>query len=321
MGPLRSGRGATQRSGAAASRPTAVRRHGLAHRLGGAVVILVLGAQAHAAGDVVYGEILFALAGGCGCHSMPDGPVGAGGRELPTPFGTFYGTNITPDVETGIGAWSDAEISAAIRDGTLRTGEVLAPVMPYHQYAGMADADVQDLVAYLRMLPAVRRENRPAESWLPFARRAYRAWRWLFAPRAAPPPSPPIESLARGRYLVDHVSICGDCHTPRDRFGVLDDRYYLAGTDSGPDGKAVPNITPDVATGLAKWDEDDVVAVLLTTMLPNGDNVQGLMAEVVDGYGGGPGYKAAPKLALRAIAEYITSVPAIRHKVGKARER
>ena len=321
MRPLRSGRAATQRRCAPASRTTGTRRHGLAHRLGGAVVILVLGAQAHAAGQGEEDLAIHGIAGGCGCHSMPDGPVGAGGRELLTPFGTFYGTNITPDVETGIGAWSDAEIIAAIRDGTRRTGEALAPVMPYYQYAGMADADVQDLITYLRMLPAVRRENRPAEGWLPFARQAYRAWRWVFAPRAVPPPSPPIESLARGRYLVDHVSICGDCHTPRNRFGALDDRYYLAGTDSGPDGKAVPNITPDVVTGLAKWDEEDLVAVLLTTMLPNGDNVQGLMAEVVDGYGGGPGYKAAPKLALRAMAEYIKSVPPIRHKVGKARER
>jgi mono/diheme cytochrome c family protein len=267
-------------------------------------------------GDPSRGQIIFALAGGCGCHTPDEGPVGGGGREIKTPFGAFYGTNITPDPDTGIGRWSDDEIIAAIRDGDVRERGVEAPVMPYYLYAGMADRDVIDLVAYLRSLPPVRRENRAAEVRIPLPGLAYRAWRLLFAPRVTAPAEAPADALQHGRYLVDHVSICGDCHTPRTRFGALDKGLYLAGTDDGPDGDPVPNITPDAATGIGKWNENRIADLLRTGMKPNMDNVQGLMAEVIDGVAGGPGYAQAPEAELRSIAKYLKTVPPIRHKVG-----
>jgi mono/diheme cytochrome c family protein len=277
---------------------------------------LVWPALAGAAGDAVRGRVVFAMAGGCGCHTPSDGPVAAGGRELKTPFGTFYAPNITPDPDTGIGRWSDAEIIAAIRAGETRSGRVEAPVMPYYQYAGMSDGDVQDLVAYLRTLAPVRRANRPAEVRLPFAHLAYRAWRLLFAARVTPAAAAPTDPLARGRYLADHVAICTDCHTPRDRFGAPDTTLYLAGTDVGPDGDPVPNITPDRATGIGKWTEDDVVRLLQTGMKRDMDNVQGLMGEVVDGVAGAPGYAQVPESELRSIAKYLRTVPPVRHQVG-----
>lgn len=279
-------------------------------------ILVALAAPAWADGDVARGKEVFALAGGCGCHNVADGTVGSGGREIQTPFGTFYGTNITPDRETGIGAWTDEEVIAAIREGYARGKGVEAPVMPYYQYAGMSDADVRALVAYLRTLPPVRRVNREADVSLPLPRLAYRAWRLLFAPRVTPAAETPSEPVARGRYLVDHVAICGDCHTPRNRLGALDLSLYLAGTAEGPDGKSVPNITPDPETGLAKWRESAFVDVLDSGMLPNMDNVQGMMAEVVDGYGGGPGYSDAPESELRSIAKYMKSVPPVRNDVG-----
>jgi mono/diheme cytochrome c family protein len=272
---------------------------------------------ASAAGDATRGQLLFAVAGGCGCHTSEDGPVGAGGAAIKTPFGTFYGTNITPDEETGIGRWSDAEVIAAIRDGEARGNGVEAPVMPYYLYAGMTDGDVQDLVAYLRTLPPVRREPRPAEVRFPLRRLAYRAWRVLFAPAPQRPAEPPTESVARGRYLVDHVAICPDCHTPRTRFGALDMSLYLAGTAEGPDGEPVANITPDRDTGLGKWSENAIVQLLQTGMKPDMDNVQGLMGEVIDGVGGGPGYAQAPEAELRSIAKYLKTVPPIRHDVER----
>jgi mono/diheme cytochrome c family protein len=275
-------------------------------------VLLLVPASAD---DIGRGKELFALAGGCGCHNMADGTIGSGGREIKTPFGTFYGTNITPDRETGIGDWSDDEIIAAIRDGYARGKGVEAPVMPYYQYAGMSDADVRALVAYLRTLPPVRRENREADVSLPFPRLAYRGWRRLFAPRVTAPAETPTDPLERGRYLTDHVSICGDCHTPRNRLGAPRADFYLAGTEDGPDGNVVPNVTPDAETGLAKWREGSFVEVLQTGMLPNADNVQGMMAEVVDGYGG-PGYSDASESELRSIAKYMKSVPPVRHDVG-----
>jgi len=256
------------------------------------------------------------MAGGCGCHTSSDGPVGAGGAAIKTPFGTFYGTNITPDSDTGLGNWSDAEVVAAIRAGDIRGRGVAAPVMPYPLYAGMSDADVQDLVAYLRSLPPVRRENRPAEVSLPLPRLAYRVWRLLFAPRVVAPAVAPTVPVVRGRYLATHVAICTDCHTPRTRFGAPDAALYLAGTDDGPAGDPVPNITPDAETGLGKWTENNIVQLLQTGMKPNMDNVQGLMSEVIDGIGGGPGYAQVPEAELRSIAKYLKTVPPVRHKVG-----
>lgn len=269
-----------------------------------------------AEGSAERGASLFAMAGGCGCHTGPDGPIGAGGGIVPTPFGTFYGTNITADKETGIGAWTDEQIMAAIRTGWLPDGSAESPAMPYYRYAGMTDTDLSDLIAYVRTIPAVRRENTPHDVGLPFSRLAYRAWRLLFFSPPDRAVTTADTAVARGRYLVDHVAICGDCHTPRTRFGSSDDSLYLAGTDDGPDGVTVPNITPS-RTGLHDWTAASIVTLLKLAMLPNFDNVQGLMAEVVEGKAGGPGYKDAPPADLAAIAAYLKSVPPIDHAVGR----
>jgi cytochrome c553 len=140
----------------------------------------------------------------------------------------------------------------------------------------MSDADVRALVAYLRTLAA----GAAARTARPTCRCRSRASR--IAPGGCssrhaftPPAETPTEPLARGRYLVEHVAICGDCHTQRDRFGAFDMSLYLAGTDDGPDGKPVPNITPDADTGIPKWREGHFVELLQSGMLPDMDNVQG----------------------------------------------
>ncbi|HZR83794.1 MAG TPA: c-type cytochrome [Candidatus Binatia bacterium] len=265
------------------------------------------------AGDAARGAIVMALAGGCGCHTPKEGPVGSGGVEIATPFGTFYSTNITPDPKTGVGEWSDAEIEGAIRRGVLRDGSVESPVMPYFAYAGMADADVRDLIAYLRTLPPAERANRAAEPKVPLPRLAYRAWRLLFGRGGAAPAAAPVAGLERGRYLTEHVAICGDCHTPRNRLGTPDRSLALAGVSKRPGVPFAPNITPDVETGIGKWDAGDIANLLATGFKPDFDNVQGAMAEVIDGVAGGPGYGKAPEPDLRAIAEYVKTVPPIHH--------
>ena len=156
-------------------------------------------------GDPERGRNVFALAGGCGCHTPEKGPVGAGGSAIETPFGTFYATNITPDREHGIGAWTDLEIEGAIRRGVLRDGSVESPVMPYYRYAGMADADVRDLIAYLRTLTPAPDPNRPHEVDLPLPRLAFRGWRLLFAPDLQAPAVAPAAGVERGRYRSDHL--------------------------------------------------------------------------------------------------------------------
>jgi mono/diheme cytochrome c family protein len=279
-----------------------------------AVALTLASGVASATGDTARGKIVFTLAAGCGCHTGPQGPVAAGGGKVPTPFGTFYGTNITPDAETGIGHWSDAEIEAAIRSGVRRDGSIETPAMPYYQFAGMSDADVGDLIAYLRSLPAVRRSNQAAQGALPLARFAYRAWRLLFFRALPAPQRSPSGGVERGHYLVNHVSICTDCHTPRNRLGAPESALYLAGNEQGPGGQVVPNITPS-ETGIADWSVDDIVTLLTLGMKPDFDNVQGLMGDAVDGHGGGPGYKDAPPADLRAIAEYLKTIQPIEHEV------
>jgi mono/diheme cytochrome c family protein len=267
-------------------------------------------------GDAGRGRAVIAAAAGCGCHTEPAGPVGAGGYEIQTPFGTFYGTNITPDPETGIGAWSDAEIDAAIRAGVVKGRGAEAPVMPYYRYAGMSDDDVADLIAYLRTLPPVRRTNTPHALRLPFARLAFWGWRLLFGAPMQDGPGGKGAAVARGRYLVKHVSICGDCHTPRNLLGVPDQSLDLAGAARGPDGEPAPNITPDRRTGIGEWAAEDIATLLESGMKPDFDNVQGLMAEVVEGRGGGLGFMHMPAADREAIAAYLRTVPPVENDVA-----
>ena len=267
-------------------------------------------------GDAGRGRAVFAAAAGCGCHTESAGQVGAGGHAIATPFGTFYGTNITPDAETGIGAWSDAEIDAAIRTGIVKGQGAEAPVMPYYRYAGMTDGDVADLIAYLRSLPPIRRPNTPHAVRLPFARLAFRGWRLLFGAPMQDRTRGRGDAVARGRYLVDHVSICGDCHTPRNLLGAPDQPLYLAGAAHGPGGEPVPNITPHHATGLGDWTTEDITTLLESAMKPDFDNVQGLMAEVIEGRGGGLGFKLMPAADREAIAAYLRTVPPVENDIA-----
>ncbi|MEY4949409.1 MAG: hypothetical protein RL698_1620 [Pseudomonadota bacterium] len=289
-------------------------------------LVLALGAQACATaprdaalppGDPVRGAAVFAIAGGCGCHTPGDGPVGAGGAEIPTPFGTFYSTNLTSDREHGLGAWSDAEIERAIRRGERRDGSVESPVMPYYRYAGMADRDVRDLVAYLRGLPASPSANRPSEGELPLPRLAYRGWRLLFAGHASPPAEAPAAGVERGAYLARHVAICGDCHTPRNRFGASIGDQELAGVSGGGPLPYAPNVTPDRAAGIGDWDVADIENLLATGFTPEYDNVQGEMARVIDGLAGGPGFGSAPAADRAAIAAWMKTLPPMSRAVTK----
>jgi mono/diheme cytochrome c family protein len=266
--------------------------------------------------QVARGQYVFALAGGCGCHTAEGGPVNAGGRPLKTPYGTFYGTNITPDPTHGIGKWTDQQIIDSIRLGIRPDGSVLSPVMPYPAFSGMSDEDVTALVAYLRSLLAVARANQPHVLSLPFAGVAVRVWRWLFFTPVTAPAQAPSAGAARGQYISEHIAHCQECHTPRTRTGTLDRSLYLAGNQDGIDGEVTPNITPDTETGIGEWSEDEVVSLLQTGFLPNFDNVQGLMALLIEGVREG-GYKDMTQEDALAIARYLKSVPPIVHRVKK----
>jgi mono/diheme cytochrome c family protein len=274
-----------------------------------AFALMLLTRAIPAAGDedaVTRGEYLV-RAGGCfSCHTVAGGHKLAGGRALATPFGTFYSPNITPDPETGIGRWTDAQFLRALREGVRPDGANYFPVFPYPSFTGITDRDALAIKAYLFSLPAVRQQNRPHDVSFPFSWRLLQTgWKLLFF---TPGPFQPIPersaSYNRGAYLVSALAHCGECHTPRNFLGAMRSGQWLAGTPDGPDGQLVPNITPDPGTGIGKWEKEDVVELLKTGATPEQSKVKGAMREVRDG-------------DLEAIADYLFAQPPIVHEVVK----
>lgn len=272
-------------------------------RRAAAALVLVLAAAPAAALD--HGEYIFRIAGCAACHTAPHGPFLAGGRAFETPFGTFYSANITPDRRYGIGTWSADDLMRALHDGRARNGDDLYPVFPYPSYAGMRRDDVLALYGYLRTVKPVPKPRMiDAVPWYMRFRIVNRIWKLLFMrpPRFADPSRP--ASWNRGAYLVNAVAHCPECHSPRNRFGALVRERFLAGNPHGPDGKRVPDITPDAKDGIGGWSTGDIVDYLQSGLLPSGDVVGGPMAEVID-----QGLKYLTTEDARAIAQYLRSLP------------
>ncbi len=262
-------------------------------------------------GLVERGQYIFSLAGGCACHSPPKGTPYAGGREFPIPMAKIYSTNLTADKETGLGGWSEQQIHDAMVKGIRPNGEQLIPAMPYEAYSGMAEEDLRALIAYLRILKPVRKENpRPKVYVSLFRPLVTPLWLKLFGRFSTPPSKAPQSGVERGRYLVEHVSLCGDCHTPRNFLMVPDRALYLSGIKKGPFGEEIPNITPDKETGIGEWSRNDIAELLLTGTKPDLDNVEGLMAEVIEA-----GFKNMKREDALAIADYIKSIAPIKNKI------
>jgi mono/diheme cytochrome c family protein len=226
------------------------------------------------------GEYLFHLAGCSGCHTQAHGPLLAGGGALETPFGTFYAPNITPDLATGIGRWRAVDLVRALRDGRAPDGHAYLPVFPYPSYTHLHRKDMLAIYAYLRSVPTVVRPRRPAAAWYWRGGVAARAWqRAFFTPGDAYDWE---DAATRGRYLATALGHCGECHTPRDRFGVPIAKLQFAGTDTGPDGDPVPNITPDREHGIGTWRASALRDFFSLGMKPDGDLAGGAMSDVID---------------------------------------
>jgi mono/diheme cytochrome c family protein len=276
----------------------------------GAIFLALLLSSASAiAADASRGEYLV-HAGGCiACHIGASGDPKdlSGGHALESTFGTFYAPNITPDRETGIGAWSLEDFARALREGRSPAGDAYYPAFPYTAYSGMTATDIADLKAYLDTLPPVRQANRPHElSWY-LNRVTMWVWQLLFfSPQTHDPAAYADPTLARGAYLVRHLGHCGECHTPRNWLGVPDPERDLAGTAEGPDGDPVPNITPDPKQGIGEWSEEEITMFMLDGMLPDGDYAGGAMSDVID-------HNTAHLTEddRRAIAKYLKSLPPI----------
>ena len=259
--------------------------------------------------DVARGEYLFHAAGCAGCHTSvePKGKLLAGGRRLDTPFGAFYPPNITPDPEFGIGKWTNADFVRAMREGKGPDGTIFFPAFPYPSYTGMADADLRDLWAYLKSVPPVAEAAPGHDLNFPFNIRALVwPWRWLYFDEGEKPDDGARSAQwNRGAYLVRAVAHCGECHTPRNFLGGPDTERELAGNPNGPDGKRIPDITPNPEKGIGNWSAADIVSYLESGILPDGDFAGGAMVEVIENSTS----KMTPE-DREAVAAFVTSVPA-----------
>ncbi|MFO1340729.1 MAG: cytochrome c [Burkholderiaceae bacterium] len=242
-----------------------------------------------------------ARVGNCaGCHSAPGGAAYAGGRGIPTPFGTVFAGNLTPDDETGLGRWSADDFWHALHDGRSRDGRALVPAFPYTSYTHVARADADALFAYLRQLPAVR-QARPAHALrFPYGTAwALAAWQLaFFTPDALAPTQAPAAGLARGRYLVEGLGHCGACHAPRGRWGAPADN--LQGGEIPAQAWVAPSLHP-VRT--LPESVDDLVQLLRTGRNLHG-SASGPMAAVV--YSSTQHWSDAD---LEAAAQYLLSLP------------
>jgi len=259
-----------------------------------------------AQGDAKRGEYL-AKAGGCvGCHTeeAKGATPFAGGRALKTPFGTFYGPNITPHPQAGIGRWSEPDFVRAMREGRRPDGAHYYPAFPYTSFTRIVDADLRDLWAYLRSLPQSSQPSRPHElGFLYRWRFLLGIWKWLFFTAGPFVPEPAKSALVnRGAYLVNALGHCGECHTPRNWFGAMKRDRYLAGAKLDARAKAT-NLTP---ARLKKFDDQEVKDVLKTGMTADGDVLSEAMGEVVR--------NTTSQLTaqdLDALLAYLRSLPAL----------
>ncbi len=271
---------------------------------------LAAGPAAGAEPAVARGEYIFRAAGCLTCHTdtKNKGAPLAGGRALPTPFGTFYTPNITPDPVHGIGAWSDADFITALREGLAPDGSHYYPAFPYPSYTGMNERDMRDLKAYLFSRPAVATPNRAHDLKFPFGFRfALWPWKLLFFTEGRRIEDPSKDAQwNRGAYLVENLGHCGECHTPRNFLGAVDRERRLAGNPVGPEGKKVPNVTPHPGNGIGDWSKSDLTYFLKTGFLPDGDFAGGAMTDVIQE---STGFLSDEDRA--AVARYIFGLPPI----------
>ena len=261
-------------------------------------------------GDAAKGRRIF-YAGGCtSCHARPEAQGDArlelaGGLELKTQFGTFVAPNISQDPDDGIGRWSVEDLANAMLKGVSPQGEHLYPAFPYTSYARMKPADIADLYAFLKTLPAVAGKAPANSLGFPFnIRRGLGLWKMLYldsSPVVAFADDASPEVLA-GRYLVEGPGHCGECHTPRTLAGGSDKGQWLAGAKAAEGTGIVPNITGGQG-GIGDWSAEDIANYLETGFTPDFDSAGGAMADVQKNMA-----ELAPE-DRSAIAAYLKAIP------------
>jgi cytochrome c553 len=250
-----------------------------------------------------------------GCHAAserdPDGPL-SGGREFHDwRIGTARASNLTPDNETGLGTWSDAEIVRALRNGQRKDGRLIAPVMPYEWLHEMSDEDAFAVARYLKSQPPVHNDVRQSPNFW------FRLGSLFLGPKPAFAASAPARGATAeyGGYLSQHVGLCADCHTQRTGLMQKPDKSRLfAGMTKPPNGfPANPsNLTPDPQTGIGKWSEADFIQTIRTGVTPDGVHLHPFMP-----------WQQNRRMSdddLRAIYRYLRTLPPIQNEVPRKKQ-
>jgi mono/diheme cytochrome c family protein len=257
-------------------------------------------------GDPERGRLFFAAGDCASCHATPgqlDRLRLGGGLALGSPFGTFRVPNISPDPADGIGTWHTADLANAMIGGVSPQHTHYYPVFPYPSFTGMRLEDIRDLMAYLRTLPPVAGRPPPHDPFLLFRIRRFVAfWKLLFFRQGGSPgdsSGDPVHD--RGRYLVETIGHCAECHSSRNVFGAVKTQTRFAG---GPDPEGTgfsPNITP---ARIGTWSEADIAEALKSGQTPDHGRVGSSMADVVTNMA------MLPQSDRDAIARYVKSLPA-----------
>jgi mono/diheme cytochrome c family protein len=240
------------------------------------------------------------------CHTAPGGAPFAGGLAFVLPFGVLYSTNITPDADTGIGRYTDANFLQALHRGVRADGAPLYPAMPYPSYTYMTDADALAIKAYLFSVNPIKARVPSNHLAFPFNQRWLMAiWSLLFNPDQRFEPNPAHSpEWNRGAYMVEAMGHCGECHTPRNLFQALDNRRKFAGATQA--GWRAYNITADRSSGVGAFSDTDLSAYLASGHADGHGTAAGPMGEAVD--------KSLSRLAhsdIAAMVAYLRSVPPI----------
>nr|WP_111404778.1 cytochrome c [Phycocomes zhengii] len=258
-------------------------------------------------GDAAAGEAVFWAAGCASCHAAPEAEgenrlVLAGGQAFPSPFGTFRAPNISPDPDAGIGDWSLVDMATALRHGVGPRGRHYYPAFPYTAYAHMTDRDIADLWAFLRTLPPSDAPSADHDLSFPFSiRRTLAMWKWMNAGGDFVLDTGGDPQLERGRYLVEGLAHCAECHTPRDMFGGLQEESWMGGAPNPTGDGRIPNITP----AALDWSAADIAYYLESGFTPDWDSAGGHMTDVIENMA------KLPASDREAIAAYLKALPPV----------
>jgi mono/diheme cytochrome c family protein len=263
-------------------------------------------AELKSASLVERGEYLTRAADCAVCHTAKDGTPFAGGLAFVLPFGTIYSTNITPDAETGIGNYSDADFLNAVHKGVGRGNTKLYPAMPYASYTYMSDADALAIKAYLFSIKPVHAPALKNTLAFPFNQRALMSmWSVLFnSDKRFEPHVDRSAEWNRGAYLVEALGHCGECHTPRNLFFALNNRQKFGGAVQA--GWRAYNITADRSSGVGAWSDADLTHYLSMGHADGRGTASGPMGEAVD-----ESLSHLKPGDITAMVTYLRSVPGV----------